>query len=228
MEKTIANKMTFYDIVTLIVPGALIYCAYDYPKISCSVIWISYLAQFGIILMVGLLLKGFGAWWANCWFRNNTDIIQEEKEKQIEDDDKFSWCSFLHTWICAPIRFIFGPFIKLSQLYLKDKAKLKDYIKQYTKAYNDSYSGKRIEILESHVAFLQTWIWALVVCLFKPTCEIKCTCGCGCVCCSDWNKGIITIAIYICIVVMLAIQRKIYNVVWEYQEEQHEEAKNEK
>lgn len=199
MEKTIANKMSLYDIVTLIVPSALVCYVYDFLKMECSANWIAYVTQFGVILMFGLLLKSLGAWWASCWFRNNTDIIREEEDRQFEGNDKFSWCGVLHTWVCDPIRFIAGPFFKLCQLYTIDKAKLKEYYDKYDIAYANKYYGKRIELLESHVAFLQTWIWALVACLWSDICE-------------TW---MIVVAIYFCVVVMSAIQRKIYNMIWE-------------
>lgn len=206
MGNSITSKMTFYDLVTLIVPSALVCYVWGFPCVKFPDTWIGYVTEFGFVLLLGVTLKSFGAWWGSCWFRNNTDIIKEEEEKQDEGNYKFSFCSFLHTWVCDPIRYIFGPLIKLCIPKEPDKAKLEEYNEKYDKAYKDSYYGHRIEILESHVAFLQTWTWALVTCMF---CNIKC---------SECNKidiWLLVIGAYISIVLMLAIQRKIYYMIWE-------------
>ncbi len=201
MEGTIINKMSLYDAVTLIVPSAMVCWVYDGQKVACFNNWVGYLALFGIILMVGLVLKGIGAWWSSLWWRNNTDIIQEEDENRLRESNKFPFCAIMHALFCDPFKYITSPVVLL--LYHRDDAKLKEYYHQYGKAYKDNYYNKRIEILESHVAFLQTWIWALIVILFQS---------------NDCFWYVIGI-LYVCIVTMLAIQRKIYNMVWEYEEE---------
>lgn len=204
---TIINKMSLYDIVTLIVPSSLVCWAYCYPSIEDFTGWVSNIALLGIIITIGLVLKHFGAWWASCWFRNNTEMIQEEEEKQ-QEEHKFSACAFLHTWVCDPIRFIFGPAIKLCHPQEKDQAKLKKYYSAYDKAYNDAYYCKRIEILESHVAFLQTWIWAIVVCMFAYLMPENAL--------LNVNIWVLVGAVYLSIVIMCTIQRKIYNLIWEH------------
>ena len=198
--------MTFYDLVTLIVPSALVCYVWGFPCVKFPDTWIGYVTEFGFVLLLGVTLKSFGAWWGSCWFRNNTDIIKEEEEKQDEGNYKFSFCSFLHTWVCDPIRYIFGPLIKLCIPKEPDKAKLEEYNEKYDEAYKDSYYGHRIEIIESHVAFLQTWAWALMICML---CNIKCFE------CNKIDIWLLMIGAYISIVLMLAIQRKIYYMIWE-------------
>ncbi len=200
-ENSIINRMTLYDIFTLIVPSALVFWVYDYPQAKCFDNWIGYIAFFGIILMVGLVLKTIGTWWSSLWWRNNTDIIYEEDEKRFKESNKFPFCAIMHALVCDPIKYITSPIVLLT--YNRDDAKLKEYYKQYNKAYENSYYCKRIEILESHVAFLQTWIWALVAIMFQSKTYFWCILG----------------IIYICLVTMLAIQRKIYNMVLEYNDE---------
>lgn len=209
MINSVTNKMTFYDLVTLIVPSALVCYVWYFPNIAFPDTWIGYVAEFGFVLLLGIVLKNFGAWWGSCWFRNNTDIIKEEEEKQDEGNYKFSFCSFLHTWLCDPIRYMFGPLIKLFRPKERDKAKLEEYDKMYDKAYKDSYYGHRIETLESHVAFLQTWTWAIIVCLFG---QMKCFDNV-----EEINIFLFSLGLYVSIVLMLSIQRKIYYMVWESQ-----------
>ena len=206
MVDSLTNRMTFYDLVTLIVPSALVCYVWYFPNMAFPDSWIGYVAEFGFVLLLGIILKSFGAWWGSCWFRNNTDIIQEEEEKHDEGNYKFSFCTFLHTWVCDPIRYMYGPLKKLFVPKEPDKAKLDEYYKEYDEAYKDSYYVTRIEVVESHVAFLQTWTWALIVCLVG---QLKCF---------DSQKiGVwtLSVAIYFSIVLMLAIQRKIYRMVWE-------------
>ena len=197
--QSIANKMSLYDVLTLIVPSAIVYWAYGCPCIACFNNWIGYIALFGIILTLGLVLKTIGAWWASCEFRNNTDIIKEEEDKQFAQEEVFSFCTVLDTFFCGPLKYIAGPVIKLFVPFKRDKAKLEEYYRLYEKAYKDDYYCKRIEILESHVAFLQTMIWALVLIMFDS---------------KDCIWYIVGIC-YVCIIVMRFIQRKIYYMVWE-------------
>ena len=206
MGNSMTNKMTFYDLVTLIVPSALVCYVWGYRCVKFPDTWIGYVAEFGFVLLLGIALKSFGAWWGSCWFRNNTDIIKEEEEKQDEGNYKFSFCSFLHTWLCDPIRYMFGPVIKLFIPKEPDRVKLEEYNEKYDKAYKDSYYGHHIEILESHVAFLQTWAWALMVCLVGQMKYFDC---------QKIEEWMLPVAIYLSIVLMLAIQKKIYYMIWE-------------
>lgn len=207
MEKSIINKMSFYDIVTLVVPSALVYWAYGCPCILCFDNWVGYIALFGVLMVLGLVLKSIGAWWASCGFRNNTDIIKEEEDKQFAQEEQFSFCAVLDTFVCGPLKYIVGPIIKLFIPIKRDKVILKEYYDLYDKAYVDAYYGKRIEILESHVAFLQTLICALVLIMFESK---------DCI----WN--LIGIC-YVCIVIMRYIQRKIYYIIWESRKDNGEE-----
>ena len=196
-QNSIIGKMTFYDIVTLVVPSALVCHSYVWKPIVPVVDWIGQIATFGFLMMIGLLFKSIGSFWSSFWFRNNTDIIQEEKAKVSSIGGENLSCGIIDTIFVDPMKFILGPI--MSCFYSQDKTILATYFEKYDIAYGLSYYGKRIEILESHVAFLQTWIVALVVLCFDKTEYLCC----------------IVIACYISIVMMLSIQRKIYNMVWE-------------
>lgn len=200
MERAITNKMTFYDIGTLIIPSALICYSYIWKPLGCisaTDIWVKHVAYFGVLLMVGLLLKSIGAFWSSFWFRNNTDVIQQEREKVTNVGGNLTKCRFVDIIVFDPLRFIIGPIMR--SFYTSDQKELKEYFNKYDDAYKQAYYGKRIEILESHVAFLQTWVVALVVFLFE-----------------NWDYACCIIAAcYVSIVIMLSIQRKIYNMIWE-------------
>lgn len=215
MEKTIANKMSLYDIVTLIVPSALIYCAWDWSLFSnLTISWVCYVAQFGLLLMIGLVLKGVSTEWSGFWFRNNADMI-----RRAEEGDN-PWKDILCSFVCGPIMYLISPIL----FHRQNETELFYYYKKYELAYNNAYSGKRIEFLENQVAFLQSWSWALAVCLVG---EIT----------KDWrfigDNGynwdvdwwLFVIGIYACIVVMFILQKKIYKVVWESIEIEQEEKK---
>ncbi len=197
MEKTIINKMSFYDIVTLVVPSALVCYDYSWKPVGCVDSWEGYIAQFGVLLMVGLFLKGISALWGRLWFRNNTDIIKEERLRAKNLGGEHKVCRFLSILFFDPFMYILSPLSYLR--YTEDPQEKDSYYAQYDKAYEKMYYGKRIDALESHVAFLQTWITALVIFVFEKP---------------DY-AGCILLACYISIVLMLSIQRKIYNLIWE-------------
>lgn len=205
-ERTIISKMTFYDIVTLVVPSALVCCAWGWSPFSgADMSWLSYVAQFGMLLMIGLLLKSISMWWSGLWFRNQTDMIQT-----VEENNANLLENVLCTFVCAPVRYIFSPIS--GWRHKQNEVELKRYYKKYDNAYNDAYSGKRIELLESHVAFLQTWSWALAVCLVGQIGK-----GHWAWCSSyAWgmNGWLLGLGIYACIVAMVILQKKIYQVVW--------------
>lgn len=200
--------MTFYDIVTLIVPGALVLCANGWFPFINGVSWLSYIALFGTILTLGLVLKSLSIWWSGLWFRNNINMIQIAKDN---DPDKL--LDFACTFFCGPIMYVISPF-SAKWFLEKDENLIKLYYDKYEIAYNNTYSGKRIELLECQVAFLQSWSWALGACLITwifNKCEflmfkhIQIS--------IDW-WGLL-IAIYACIVAMFILQKKIYRVVWD-------------
>lgn len=196
-QKAIENKMTFYDLVTLIIPSALICMAHKCPNPMCFNGWVGYIAYFGILLMVGLILKMFCAWWGGLWFRNNTDIIKRERMKVSKEGGEHIVCEFLSIFIFDPIRYILSPLSYI--MYQEDQEELKKYYEKYDMTCRQEYYSKRIDILESHVAFLQTWTWAIVICIPSNLCTTCCK----------------MLFCYACIVVMQIIQRKIYNMIWE-------------
>lgn len=211
MNQMVTNKMTFYDIVTLIMPSAWVCYSYDWLKETGKEDWIGYIALFGVLLMLGLFLKAICAWWNGLWFRNNTGIIKQERMRAYGIGGEYGACRWLDILFFDPAKYIVCSLFAFS--FPREQKDLLDYYDQYEIAEKDIYYGKRIEILESHVAFLQTWIWALIISLpaYFPCC-------CGCSCCKnhlDLNIGIIVLACYGCITTMGSIQRKIYKMVWE-------------
>lgn len=205
-ERTIINKMTFYDIVTLIVPSALVCSAYPLiPQIACSMTWVNYVAQFGMVLMIGLVMKNFGAWWSSFWFRNNTDIIEQERRRIKNIGIDPTKCRFVDVVFFDPLKYICGPIMK--GFYTQDPQSLEEYYAKYETAYDQAYYGKRIDALESHVAFLQTWIWAIIICIPSELCHKCCK----------------ILVCYVCIIIMLYIQRKIYSMIWESKDKHNNE-----
>lgn len=201
--------MTFYDIVTLIVPSSLVCYAYGLLTINDGDPWFAYVAQFGLIMMFGFFLKSISNLWGKLWFRNNTDIIKQERILSQNTGGEIVSCRFLNLFIFDPLKYICC--IVMYFCYSEDSHELKEYYDKYIKAYDNSYSGKRIEILESHVAFLQTWILALIICMFS---NIN---SCNCDTKSGWSVCILMLLCYLCIVIMLNTQRTIYRIVFENQ-----------
>ena len=200
VEKTIINKMSFYDIVTLVVPSALVWSAWDAPSIQCSSIWITFVAQFGAVLMLGFILKGVSYWWGGLWFRNNTDMIKREQIRITNIGGENIGCRILNNYIFEPLGYIISPITHF--MYQEDTQLLGNYYNQYTTAYKEEYYCKRIETLESHVAFLQTWTLAIFIYMIKTwnTCE---------------HVWLFIATMYACIIAMLSIQKKIYDLVLE-------------
>ena len=209
MEKTIANKMSLYDVVTLIVPSALVCALYQCPLVQDEGNWITYVVPFGFVLMVGILLKSISIGWNGLWFRNNTDMI-----RQVQDTPSFTWKSCLCTFICAPVKYIFS--CVAAYFYEPDKLELNEYYRKYNIAYNDSYSGKRIEFLETQIAFLQVWMGAMTVCLIGEVSHwLKWNWLNGYYNHEMLNGKYVCIAIYVCMVAMFILQKKLYRVVHE-------------
>ena len=210
VEKAIIGRMTFYDIVTLIVPSSLMCYVYQWIPLVEDGSWIVYVAQFGIIMMLGFVLKSISSWWGGLWLRNNTDIIKEERKKYANIGDENKGCPILNIMLFDPLKYILSFIMYFA--YSEDYGEHKDYIEKYTKAYQDGYSGKRIETLESHVAFLQTWILALFICMFG---NMKCTCMSDDEIINEWSPCILLLLCYVCIVIMLYTQRTVYRLVFE-------------
>ena len=206
-EGTIISKMTFYDIVTLIVPSAILCCCNGWLPFKEEPSWIGYVALLGVVLMIGLILKGISIAWNAIWFRNNSKMIFDaENGTNIFKDLA---CSF----ICGPFAYIFSvPFHFIDN---KDEGVIDRYYDQYEKAYNNKYSGKRIELLEAQVAFLQSMIWALVFCLIGIFLHDPLQCPIVKVCLCPFEWWVILILLYACIVTMIILQKKVYKVVFE-------------
>lgn len=205
--------MTFYDIVTLLVPGVLVCCAWNWTIFSHpdKIWWGTYIAQFGLILMIGLLLKSVNVLWSEWWFRNNTDILLITLNGETNLLKELS-CDL----ICGPLLYIISPISGLiHRLYRNpDEGLLDLYYNKYNSAYYNEYSGKRIEMLESQVAFLQTWSWALAFCMVGKIGKMHSWGWCD-----NYEWGIdwwiLAIGIYACIVAIFILQKKIYQVVWD-------------
>lgn len=208
--RSIISKMSFYDIVTLIVPSAMVCYAYNWVPIECKTSWVVYVAQFGMILIIGFIMKSISSWWGGLWFRNNTDIIKQERLKVENIGGENKSCGFLDILFFDPLKYICS--IVMFFCYSADTPELTDYYGKYDKAYESSYSGKRIDILESHVAFLQTVILALFICMFG---NIYSGCICECEPKFSWTPCGIPLICYVCIIIMLNTQRTIYRIVFE-------------
>jgi hypothetical protein len=208
--KSIISKMPLYDIVTLVIPSAMVCYAHNWIPVECKVSWVVYVAQFGAILIFGFILKSISNWWGSLWFRNNTDVIKQERLKVENIGGENKSCRFLDILIFDPLKYICS--IVMYFCYSADSHELLDYYEKYEEAYEKSYSGKRIDILESHVAFLQTTILALFICIFGNMYS-SCICECGSR--FAWEPCVVLAVCYMCVVIMLNIQRTIYRIVFE-------------
>jgi len=208
--RSIISKMSFYDIVTLVVPSAVVCYAHNWVPIECKASWVVYVAQFGIIIIFGFILKSISSWWGGMWFRNNTDVIKQERLKVENIGGENKSCGFLDILIFDPLKYICSPVMYFC--YSADSHELLDYYNKYDKAYEKSYAGKRIDILESHVAFLQTAILALFICIFG---KMYSSCISECSSMFSWKPCIVLAVCYVCIIIMLNIQRTIYRIVFE-------------
>ena len=218
MEKTIANKMTFYDLVTLIVPSALVCYIWrgNLPKLfadsvaacpcGCTSIqnnWLKYIVAFGVLLFIGLIMKLLASWWNGLWFRNNTDMLKPIELKHNKGIERADSCAWMRTWFCEPIQYCFSPLMKWFGIYQEDVSTTNNYYKTYENAFEHPYYNQRIGILESHIAFLQVWLLAIVLILPHQSMHKCCMVGIG------------ILSIYIGIRMMISLQKKIYNMVFE-------------
>lgn len=218
MEKTIASKMTFYDLVTLIVPSALVcYIWRDNIELPffnfstscpCGCIsmqdsWLNYIVAFGVLLFIGLIMKILASWWNGFWFRNNTDMLKPIALLYEKNIERANGCEWMKTWFCEPIQYCFSPFMKWFSIYQEDESATYEYYQRYENAFEHPYYSPRINILESHIAFLQVWLLAIVIILIHPSMHNCCMVGIG------------ILFIYIGIRIMITIQRKIYIMVYE-------------
>lgn len=141
MNETIGN-FSFHDLVTLLLPSALVItCVYYYwPNllpmlVSDSYEWVFYLAQFSILLIIGMTIKAFAKWtYGRCL--NSTCMI------------KWAWDEYSN-----------------SDAYLnKDTNKIdcQTYYKKYYYVRKHTYCDD-ISIMEAHVSFLITFAAASVI-----------------------------------------------------------------
>lgn len=137
MEKTIANKMTLYDLLTLIIPGSIamvvMYSGLCPWIKGFDFLWIVYIAIFGIMFLIGLLLKN----WA---LNKNKEIFDQNLQDIQETYDKFAVATF-HDLDSENITY-------------------DDYCQDYYYAVDNNEKSK-IAILESQVAFMRTMCYTL-------------------------------------------------------------------
>ena len=132
MDKTIVNRMSLYDILTLIIPGsmlvAVIYIgAYPWIK-DIDFSWIINLALFGVMFLIGLILKTWALEQDKKKFDQNMDAIREKYADFAKDTNHEINCE-KKTW--------------------------DEYCSDYYFAV-EKYSHSKIAILEAQVAFLRT------------------------------------------------------------------------
>lgn len=140
------EKGTFYDLVSLVVPGVLILtvCLFADSCFCCKILptgadtnWIVEVSLFGIVLLLGFVCKLIASviWKGkrNDIEEINTEYRKYKKEKDSLPDDKTI------TELDTP-----------------------EYFKRYYYVAKNTYN-KNIPILESHIAFFQNWIVAAVI-----------------------------------------------------------------
>lgn len=140
----IVNKMSLYDLLTLIIPGSMVVAVLyvgAFPWIKAfSFSWIVSLAIFGAMYLIGLLLKN--------WSLQKDSSIFDKNMKDIKET--------------------YSNFAKDTNHKLEHKEMTyNDYCADYYYAV-DHYSNSKIAILEAHIAFLRTMQYSVIVlwCLF--------------------------------------------------------------
>lgn len=135
----IVNKMSLYDLLTLIIPGSMVvvvFYAGMYPWIkNVNMPWIVNVMFFGVMYMLGLLIK-------------NMSLYLNKKDFNCNEDD---------------IRNAYIKFAKETHHNLNaKKITYNDYCEDYYYAIKANPSSK-VAILEGQVAFLRTIRYTLLV-----------------------------------------------------------------
>ena len=131
--------MSLYDLLTLIIPGsmvvAVLYIGF-YPWINMFIeSWLIFVASFGVMYLIGLLLKNWALQKDIRNFDKNIEDIQIAYSNFAEDTDH-----------------------KLG----RKKVMYNDYCADYYYAV-DHYSNSKAAILETQVAFLRTMQYTMIV-----------------------------------------------------------------
>lgn len=188
------EKGTFYDLVSLVVPGALILtvCLFADSCFCCKILptgadinWIVEVSLFGIVLLLGFVCKLIASviWKEkrNDIEEINTEYRKYKKEKDSLPDDKTI------TELDTP-----------------------EYFKRYYYVAKNTYN-KHIPILESHIAFFQNWIVASGVSIVLIPLLYCCCC---CPCKLLIIEMLLLISIFVAYIGMNNYIRKVYYLVF--------------
>lgn len=188
------EKGTFYDLVSLVVPGALILtvCLFVDSCFCCKILptgadinWIVEVSLFGIVLLLGFVCKLIASviWKEkrNDIEEINTEYRKYKKEKDSLPDDKTI------TELDTP-----------------------EYFKRYYYVAKNTYN-KHIPILESHIAFFQNWIVASGVSIVLIPLLYCCCC---CPCKLLIIEMLLLISIFVAYIGMNNYIRKVYYLVF--------------
>ncbi len=188
------EKGTFYDLVSLVVPGSLILtvCMFADCCFCCKILptgadinWIVEVSLFGIVLLLGFVCKLIASviWKGkrNDIEEINTEYRKYKKEKDSLPDDKTI------TELDTP-----------------------EYFKRYYYVAKNTYN-KHIPILESHIAFFQNWIVASGVSIVLIPLLYCCCC---CPCKLLIIEMLLLISIFIAYIGMDNCIRKVYYLVF--------------
>ena len=135
----IVNKMSLYDLLTLIIPGSMVVAVLyvgAFPWIKAfSFSWIVSLAIFGAMYLLGLLLKNWSLQKDSSIFDKNMEEIQTEYSKFAEYTNH-----------------------KMG----RKKMTYDDYCADYYYAVSH-HSNTKVPILETQIAFLRTMQYSMIV-----------------------------------------------------------------
>ncbi len=195
MNETIGN-FSFHDLVTLLLPSALVitcvyYCWPNFlpQPISDSYEWVFYLAQFSILLIIGMTIKAF-AKLAFTYFMDKIDIINKV------------WSTYRNSDACLNKG--------------TNKIDTQTYYKKYYYVRKHTYCDD-ISIMEAHVSFLITLAVASVISIIILLITAWC-CHCCC-CCSCSNHSCATVLLLIVAIIACRLafceQRKCMQLVFE-------------
>ena len=188
------EKGTFYDLVSLVVPGALILtvCLFANSCFCCKILptgadinWIVEVSLFGIVLLLGFVCKLIAS------------VIWKEKRNDIED-----------------INTEYRKYKKGKDSLHDDKTITEldtpEYFKRYYYVAKNTYN-KHIPILESHIAFFQNWIVASGVSIVLIPLLYCCCC---CPCKLLIIEMLLLISIFVAYIGLNNYIRKVYYLVF--------------
>lgn len=137
-RENIVNKMSLYDLLTLIIPGSMVVAVLyigTFPWINEFVSsWVISLAALGTMYLIGLLLKNWALQKDNIFDKNMEDILEAYSIFAEDTNNKMGRKKITYDDYCADYYYVVG-----------------------------HYSNTKVPILETQIAFLRTMQYSMIV-----------------------------------------------------------------